>query len=149
MRASRYLLSIQGAVLACALAAPLSTALASWVTDPAASLRLSPCGAAPMITTDGAGGSIVVWLDDRRSYPDLRAQRLSAGGALLWEADGMLVGSDTHGAGWASVASDSEGGVVMAWTDAGVFQNALHLLRIDPAGHSRWQRDGSASDSLV
>jgi hypothetical protein len=42
----------------------------------------------PAIISDGTGGAIVAWLDDRRSQRDVYAQRVDASGNALWATNG-------------------------------------------------------------
>ena len=45
----------------------------------------------PIITTDSAGGAIIIWQDYRTNYADLYAQRVNNKGDVLWNNNGVLV----------------------------------------------------------
>jgi hypothetical protein len=46
----------------------------------------------PVITADGSGGAVVVWLDMRSNTNAIYGQRISADGAMQWAQDGVFVG---------------------------------------------------------
>ena len=43
------------------------------------------------IVSDGSGGFIAVWRDERDVYSDLYAQHVRADGTLAWEKDGIPI----------------------------------------------------------
>src|SRR5262249_29656061 len=102
-----------------------SPAIAQWSPD--STVNLAVCAAAggqfrPQITSDGAGGTIIVWQDGRAAGSGaddyVYAQRLDADGVPQWAADGVFVGGTGVGAAAAPVIiSDGAGGAIMAWVD--------------------------------
>lgn len=85
----------------------------------------------PAIVTDGAGGAIVVWQDDRFGDWDIFAQRVLADGSLAWDANGLCVDSEELHQLNPVVASDGVGGAIVAW-DGGQAQ------RLGPDGSLLW-----------
>ena len=89
----------------------------------------------PIITSDGAGGAIILWTDARGGVCDLYAQRLDASGAPQWTLNGVLVA----GMGGfctsqePTLAYDALGGAVMAWVNGDVFAQ-----RVDASGNLLW-----------
>jgi hypothetical protein len=66
-----------------ALCMPLATAFAQWSDD--STLCTTVCNSSgdqgfPQITTDGAGGAIMVWQDGRNSSTKIYAQRIDSSG---------------------------------------------------------------------
>lgn len=107
------------------------------------------CGAAggqydAGIVSDGAGGGIAVWSDERDANPsDIYAQRIGVAGAPLWTADGVRV----CGAGsyqlFPVVAADGAGGVVIAWEDSRSDTTVdVYAQRVGPDGTPLWTPDG-------
>jgi len=45
----------------------------------------------PQITSDGAGGAVIVWRDWRSGRWDIYAQRINSSGIPLWTGDGLGV----------------------------------------------------------
>ncbi len=75
----------------------------------------------PALVADGAGGAVVAWHGGQPDYEDIFAQRVDAGGAILWAFNGETV-SSAFGQKWEpQVASDGAGGGVVVWSD---FRNA-------------------------
>jgi hypothetical protein len=92
---------------------------AQWTTD---GVALSPATGGqgdPHITSDGAGGAIVTWTDDRSgSYEsDIYAQRVNASGAVQWTPDGVALCTATGTQYSPTITSDGAGGAIVAWED--------------------------------
>lgn len=88
----------------------------------------------PAITTDGAGGAIVLWRDWRNLIPDIYAQRISGSGVTQWTANGVAV-CTALGSTYAPVAvSDGAGGAIAAWEDARNGADDIYAQRIEKYG---------------
>ena len=103
----------------------------------------------PAITSDGAGGAIITWIDMRNGgYYDVYAQRIDASGAPLWTLDGVPVCTFSSFAESASynpaIISDGQGGAIITWWDLrnGVFDADIYAQRIDASGALLWALDG-------
>lgn len=94
----------------------------------------------PQLVTDGAGGAIVVWEDQRTVDTDIYAHHVLASGAVdpAWPAQGLAVcvggGSQTA----PRLVSDGAGGAILAWEDnrSPIDIYAHHVLAtgtVDPA----------------
>lgn len=100
----------------------------------------------PAITTDGAGGAIVVWRDQRGGGTgDLRAQRIATDGELLW-GDGVIVCDASAEQDNAVVVSDGTpisgtSGAIVAWEDWRATP-AIYAQRLSPAGVALWPANG-------
>lgn len=98
------------------------------------------CGACavqsgPVMTSDGAGGAIIAWVDSRDGQPDIYAQRVTASGTLAWGQDGVAVCTAPGAQTEPSIVTDGAGGAIVAWTDArnGV-DTDIYAQRIDSTG---------------
>jgi hypothetical protein len=100
----------------------------------------------PLPVSDGAGGAIVLWQDERNplSYKDLYAQRITGKGELLWGKNGVPVCAENGEQVEASIISDGSGGSFIAWTDfrRGERNSDIYCQRIDSGGKPLWQKDG-------
>jgi hypothetical protein len=96
----------------------------------------SSCALAP----DGAGGVIVAWLGaSNRAF----AQRLDAGGNLLWTAAGVSVGGTSVDAFRVRVCGDGAGGAYVVWEQdrvlhANVLPPITLIRRVDATGALPW-----------
>jgi flagellar hook capping protein FlgD len=130
--------------------------LASGVVDPAWPVNgRALCTAAgdqiyPAIASDGAGGAIVTWRDDRGG-PDtnIYAQRVLISGVVDfdWPADGQALCTAPGNQSVPTIASDGVGGALVSWsdlrngTDSEIYaQHVLASGALDPA----WPENGLA-----
>lgn len=99
----------------------------------------------PVIASDGAGGAIVAWEDDRSGGADVRAQRVSAAGVPLWTADGVAVCTALDDQIEIAMIEDGAGGAILAWTDLRKGTEAdLYAQRVDGSGARLWATNGIA-----
>ncbi len=99
----------------------------------------------PVITSDGAGGAIVAWVDYRPGTGGVYVRRITAAGAVQWTADG--VGLATHGLGVTElqIVSDGTGGAIVVWTDGRNYPNYdVYARRVNSAGVAQWAANGVA-----
>ena len=151
-----------GLALVILLARP---AAAAWPTDPLVNVPL--CTATnvqvfPRIVTDGAGGAIVTWADNRVGFDtDIYAQHVLADGAvdLNWPHDGRAVCAAMNyqrfpqpiwfGAGdvVTTIVADGAGGAIITWEDNRSGTNldiyAQHV-RANGTVDPNWPPDGRA-----
>jgi hypothetical protein len=99
----------------------------------------------PMIVSDGAGGAIVAWTDDRNGDRDICAQRIDASGSIQWNADGVAICTAFRDQSDPTIVSDGAGGAIVMWTDyrSGATTD-IYAQRIDASGAVQWTADGVA-----
>jgi len=103
----------------------------------------------PTIVSDGAGGAIVAWPDNRSgpTNSNIFAQRVSAAGAPQWTANGVPLCTAAFNQSHSTITLDGLGGAVVTWMDGrgGTYADiyAQHVLAsgaVDPA----WTPNGVA-----
>ena len=94
---------------------------------------------------DGAGGAILAWQDMRNGNADVYAQRLDAGGNLLWPAGSVAVCTEAGNQFDLSLSSDGSGGAWIVWTDArGGAATDIYARRVNGAGVAQGAAAGIA-----
>ncbi len=93
----------------------------------------------PLIISDGSGGSIIAWDDDRVDH-HIYAQRLNKYGEFQWGTDGEGV-SDTHSL-INSIVPDDSGGAIIAFSVGTLPEWDIYAQRIDPDGDTLWGGHG-------
>jgi hypothetical protein len=99
----------------------------------------------PKIVSDGSGGGVVVWEDERNGVDkDIYAQRISFQGAVQWATNGVRICGATSGQYSLEIASDGAGGAIAAWTDPrnGGMNSDIYAQRISVLGAIQWVEDG-------
>jgi len=101
----------------------------------------------PQIVTDGAGGGILVWEDDRSGsgIAPMYAGHLRSGGTVdpAWGTSGKLVsGYNGYQNAWQTLA-DGSGGVIVAWEEIrGTSDYDIYAQRIVSGGTLSWGANG-------
>ena len=104
-----------------------------WTNDGLAVCAAAATQYSPALITDGAGGSIVAWQDERGGFfqGDIYVQRLSATGAAQWAGDGIAVVVAPGIQASPALVSDAAGGTVMTWGDYRGGFGQIYAGRID------------------
>ncbi|MBU0502021.1 MAG: hypothetical protein KJ811_02095, partial [Candidatus Margulisbacteria bacterium] len=99
----------------------------------------------PQITSDGAGGAIIVWHDYRSGKgEDIFAQKIDSKGNLLWQQDGLPISTAASTQWYPQISGDGQGGAIIVWTDgrAGAADNNIYAQHISTSGQTIWEKDG-------
>jgi hypothetical protein len=91
----------------------------------------------PALVSDGAGGAIVAWRDERAIF-DVYMERLNSTGAPQWgSGSGVLLGSTTNSAEAPGIIADGAGGAIAAWETDAVNHDVI-TQRVNAAGAPQW-----------
>jgi YVTN family beta-propeller protein len=97
----------------------------------------------PVIVSDGAGGAIVAWFDQRSGGQNIFAQRVNASGSMQWSADGVSLSSGNANGGFtSSITTDGAGGAIVAWVSGSTFSHNIYAQRINASGSPLWTATG-------
>ena len=117
-----------------------------WATDPTINnpicVALNDQGN-PAITSDGEGGAILVWVDNRGANTDIFAQRIDNTGNVKWNLDGVVICNANFSQVEPNLVDDGNGGAIIVWKDfrTGIDYD-LYSQRIDANGTIMWQTNG-------
>jgi FlgD Ig-like domain len=99
----------------------------------------------PRFASDGAGGFIAAWRDNRLDASSAYAQRISATGEKLWADDGVAMSNIFASADYLNVVTDGAGGAIVVWThEPPATDSDLLAQRVDPDGVLLWGAGGVA-----
>ena len=99
----------------------------------------------PQICSDGSGGAIITWQDERNGNLDIYAQKVDSAGNTLWEANGIVIcNEDTQKQEYPQICSDGSGGAIITWQD---YRNGanydIYAQRINKTGNTQWADNGT------
>ena len=99
----------------------------------------------PKIVSDGNGGIIVAWVEDRLSMmnPDIYAQRISAEGDTLWEDNGTIIANADYDQNYIKMVSDNHGGAIIVWEDGRGSDGDIYAQRVNGNGVCLWTANGT------
>lgn len=117
-----------------------------WNTDGIAICNAVSDQYSPKLASDGAGGAIIAWYDNRAGNYDVYAQRINASGVVQWAADGVAITTQPGNQNANQIIADGSGGAIIVWSDgAGGGPNAdIRAQLINASGTVLWS-DGGAS----
>ena len=103
----------------------------------------------PTLASDGAGGAIITWTDNRSGTYDIYSQHLNAAGAPQWTVDGIGICTAANLQQNPSIAADGAGGAIITWTDYRTGTQDIYAQRVNSAGTAYWAANGVALCSAV
>ena len=115
-----------------------------WPTDGVALCTATGDQSYPTITSDGAGGAIVTWQDNRSgSYADIYAQSVNASGAVQWAANGVAICTAMGWQQYPRITSDGAGGAIVTWQDNPSGSDYdIFAQRVNASGAVQWTANG-------
>jgi hypothetical protein len=128
-----------------------SAGAVQWTADGVAISTAALAQADPQLTSDGSGGAIITWNDDRSGANlDIYAQRVSSAGAVQWTADGVAISTAANNKRSPQLLSDGSGGAIITWSDLRSVTNYnIYAQRVNSAGAVQWTADGVAISSTA
>jgi hypothetical protein len=102
-------------------------------------------GAFLQMTSDGSGGAIITWYDDRSgTTTEIYAQKINGGGGVLWDTVGVLLNSVTGGSLYPQLISDA-GGAIICWVDRrnGNTDYNIYAQKVNASGAIQWTVNGA------
>ena len=108
---------------------------------------------APTLVSDGRGGAIIAWVDQRRYVAyyietDIFAQRVTSDGRILWVLNGVPVSQASGAQTSPRLVEDGHGGAFVAYQDDRslyyytVTKQDIFVQHLNDAGQLLWNSDG-------
>jgi len=116
-----------------------------WTTDGKEICTESNSQLNPRICSDGAGGAIITWADERGgTYYDVYAQRVSSSGDVQWMTNGVEICTASGDQGRSELCSDGIGGAIITWMDerSGWASDDIYAQRVNSSGDIQWMTNG-------
>ncbi len=123
-----------------------------WTTNGVAICTAANGQGNPQIVSDGSGGAIIIWGDDRNGwgYPNIYAQRVDSTGSTLWTLNGVAICTGAYSQENPTLVSNGSGGAIITWQD---YRNAstynIYAQRVDFTGSTLWIVNGVAICTAV
>lgn len=124
-------------------AASFSAARANWIDNGINVCSVSGDQIGGNQTSDGSGGALLAWLDQRVSGRGIYAQRVGATGGLEWDPNGVALYLPASGNPQApELTSDGDGGAIVVWPDYRPSVTDIYAQRVDGMGTVKWTAAG-------
>ena len=113
-----------------------------WTTDGIPVCKISSNQQFPRVVSDGTGGAIVTWQDQRGLDQDIWAQRVSSTGVVVWTVGGLPICSSPGVQERPQIVADGAGGAVILWVDHRAGTADVYAQRVDASGNVLWLANG-------
>ncbi|HET6462800.1 MAG TPA: FlgD immunoglobulin-like domain containing protein [Candidatus Krumholzibacteria bacterium] len=84
----------------------------------------------PVIVSNGTGGAVIAWEDQRNGGVDVYAQSVDAQGSVTWNTNGLALCTGTGAHQHLAIVSDGVGGAIVAWDDTRSGAQDLYCQRV-------------------
>ncbi len=95
------------------------------------------------ICSDGAGGAIIVWEDDRGSDLDIYVQKVNSSGEREWADNGVAICTEINDQWYFQICSDDSGGAIITWRDGRDGNDDIYAQKINSSGGIEWVANGT------
>jgi hypothetical protein len=117
-----------------------SSGVVQWDTNGVAISNATGDQENPTIVSDGAGGAIITWEDNRLGTDHIYAQRIAGSGAAQWTPHGIVIyAMSPYQQQYPTIVSDGAGGAIITWQD---FRNGISYdifsQRVSAMGGLMW-----------
>ncbi len=120
----------------------------AWPADGRALCTAANSQQDPVIVSDGAGGAIVAWDDNRGASTDIYAQHVLSAGTVdpAWPADGRALCTAANGQTIPRIMADGAGGAIVTWYDSRGASRDIYAQHVLASGavDGAWPADGRA-----
>ncbi|MFT3946474.1 MAG: hypothetical protein QM763_05810 [Agriterribacter sp.] len=125
---------------------------AQWNSDPSLNNAISAATSSqinPQIVSNGAGGAVIVWQDNRSGNNDIYAQQIDVNGLVQWTSNGAPVCTATGGQSGPRVIQASTGSYIITWMDSRNGNNDIFAQMINASGVLQWAGDVAICTSIA
>ena len=122
---------------------PLAAYSTNWTSNGKAISTAGGSQKGPEVCSDGDGGAIIAWSDDRGDDQDIYVQRIDANGNTLWMDNGTEICKAIGDQYNVEICSDNVGGAIIVWGDNRGDAQDIYAQRIDSAGNVLWNNNGT------
>ncbi|MBI3194941.1 MAG: T9SS type A sorting domain-containing protein [Ignavibacteriae bacterium] len=102
-----------------------------------------------LLVSDGTGGAIITWYDNRGGTEDVYAQRVNGVGTVQWTTGGVAICSATGVQAGPVPTDDGEGGAIIAWYDVRNGNYDIYAQSINALGYTQWGTNGIAVSTAI
>jgi hypothetical protein len=97
----------------------------------------------PELVSDGAGGAIITWSDERSDIGDIYVRRVDGTGVAQWTANGVALCTAGGGQWIPNITSDMAGGAYVTWYDARGARFDIYARRVNNTGIAMGTTNGT------
>ena len=112
-----------------------------WTTDGVPISTATGGQWSPQPVSDGAGGAIITWEDERSGSADIYTQRVDASGTVRWTTNGTPICTTAYNLRYPQLVNDGAGGAIITWHEND-YSAFIYAQRVDASGTALWITDG-------
>lgn len=120
-----------------------SVGVVQWAANGAVICNAANDQNSPKLTSDGSGGAIITWYDQRSGTSnDIYTQRIDSSGTVKWTANGVGISTDGFNQDYPEITSDGDSGAIITWWHYTTNKD-LYAQRINSSGTVQWTTNGA------
>ncbi len=116
----------------------------SWTSNGTAICNADFSQSTPQMVSDGTGGAIITWIDNRNSVTtdsDIYAQKINSAGTVQWDANGVVICNANETQDRVNIIGDGAGGAIITWCNS-TDNGDIYAQKVDSAGITKWTANG-------
>lgn len=113
-----------------------------WATNGVAICTSAGSQSAVDMTSEGVGGAVIVWKDQRIASYEIYTQKIDLAGAVQWTVNGILISNAAGDQLNPNVVGDGSGGAIIVWQDSSLNTSDITSQRVDAGGNIMWTAGG-------
>jgi len=98
----------------------------------------------PQIVSDGTGGAIITWQDNRDGEKDIFAQKINSSGDIQWTANGIAICTAIGDQFIPQLIGDGANGTILTWQDNRDGADDIYAQKVNSSGYIQWAANGTA-----
>ncbi len=92
----------------------------------------------PRIATDGGGGAIIIWRDEREGVQRIYAQRITGNGDILWTDNGIILCNESVEQYHPEIIADGSGGAIIVFEQNNGSETDIYAQLVNATGVIQW-----------
>ncbi|MFX0132185.1 MAG: TolB family protein, partial [Candidatus Hodarchaeota archaeon] len=120
------------------------TGYVKWINNGTVICNATGYQKSPQIISDGDGGAIITWVDNRSGNEDIYAQKIIVSGNTAWTNNGTAICNiGTSNQNSTQICSDRRGGAFITWIDYRDAYPSVYVQAVNSSGNRHWVENGS------
>ncbi|MEE9377677.1 MAG: hypothetical protein V3V33_06535 [Candidatus Lokiarchaeia archaeon] len=115
-----------------------------WIANGTAICTANGSQEFPQLVSDGVGGAIITWQDNRNGDYDIYAQKVNSSGDVQWIVNGTTICTANGSQEFPQLVSEGVNGTIITWQDNRTGDFDIYAQKFNSSGEIQWIANGTA-----